>query len=406
MTQRRVPHSTAMATPGSPAQSGKASPRSISRRRGNSQPSPSLATIDESAQTVLSPPIPRKSSKRTSQTPPGRVSLPRPWSPSHSANGSTRTGPPAYDWVPDEVEEGSSPVEDEKLAELRRNRTPRKQRRGGWGRLAIIAGIILLCIIGLAVGLGVGLTAHKNGNKNSSGSSSTSSPTSNEPPRAFPLGQYSFVTALQNTSTACVSNPATWQCYPFTTYDPSNSSTASTSMATFNWVINNTASTYANPSTTTSSTSTTNLTISTTTDPFSLLSFPAEPLTYTTDASNSTSASYTFTLTNQIKKVLPSGSLTSNSAQAAVCFFNSTTFVANIYLRAARDFPAASEANSTSIGGYEQWPYAVQLVQTASGGENVPNCYELVDGVPGERITEGIAAQGTGQECSCEWRNY
>lgn len=65
--------------------------------------------------------------------------------------------PPAYEYKQSalHIPESEGPI-DEKLEALRNNRQVAK--RGGWRRLALMALLLMLFIIGLAVGLGVGLT--------------------------------------------------------------------------------------------------------------------------------------------------------------------------------------------------------------------------------------------------------
>ena len=60
---------------------------------------------------------------------------------------------------------------------------------------------------------------------------------------------------------------------------------------------------------------------------------------------------------------------------------------------------------STTLGGYEQWPYAVEITQSAVGGTDVPNCYETVDGRLGTPIEELIPQPETA-ECLCSYQNF
>lgn len=353
------------------------------------------------------PPIPRRSSRRKSGTSsPAPSNRQRPWLDNSSrwSQDTSKTAPPAYDWAPPASlggdDKGNPPVEGEKLAELRKSEGWRKPpSRGGWGRLWILIGVAVVVVLALAIGLGVGLSKKK-----SSSSSDDTSSGSSSTPQDFPLGEYSFVTALMQTTTYCTSNPATWRCYPFTNFNPSSGGSDTSSQAYFNWAITNTEDNYAtvdSVSSTPDSGIPANLTISSKNDPFGIV-FGAKPLTYHASSSNSSSPRYTFSFTLP-KKVIPSSAITSDGSQAE-CFFNQTIFTGNIYLSASRNYPSDSSKDSTSIGGYTQWPHAVEVTQMASGGTNVPNCYETGTGAP---ITDaGLTPQAGNFECSCDYRNY
>jgi len=148
-----------------------------------------------------------------------------------------------------------------------------------------------------------------------------------------------------------------------------------------------------------------NLTVTSENDPFGII-FSAKPLTYIASSSNSSSSRYTFSFTMP-KMVVPDPAITADNS-ASECFFNQTLFTGTIYLSAARDYPSTSSSDSTSIGGYEQWPHAVEVTQTASGGSNVPNCYETVNGVAEAPITTeaGLVPMPETNQCSCDYRNY
>lgn len=398
-------------SPSSP-QTPDSTSRSPGRKRNPLTSSERLATITEGGAAANTPPIPRRSSQRLSALLSGSGSHgarhPRPGPGSQSSIDTSRAAPPSYGWVPpplDENDVGNPPVEGEKLAELRRNTSSQDPKRGalrgrgGWGRLALIGAGILLVIIALAVGLGVGLGEKHH---NHSSSSTPSNPQSTLPPQKFPLGQYSFVTALTNVQTNCTSNAAVWQCYPFNVYNPGVSSTINASTATFNWIISNTSSNYItnNSSETPASPGVPALlSVSSISDPFGI-TFNSTPLSYIATADNSTSSRYVFDF-SMPKMVIPSTSITSDGT-SAVCFFNQTSFQGTIYLTAAHNFPPSG----TSIGGYEQWPYAVEIMEVASGGSNVPDCYEYVNGVVGSPITTDLTSESSNSQCLCEYRNY
>lgn len=255
-------------------------------------------------------------------------------------------------------------------------------------------------MIGLAVGLGVGLTTGRKKQDNSENTTDNStepqSPSDSALVQQFPLGQYSFTTTLRAQETNCTSNPATWRCYPYTVFNPSDQSTSTSSQSTFDWILRNTSAIYA---TNTSTVPTSpdgipaNLTLSSTNNPFAL-TFPAQPLTYQADA-NSTSSRLTFSFTLP-KVVVPTSAITSNNA-ATQCFFNSTILSGSIYLSTPRD-------NSATAGSYEQWPYAVEIYQSSPSGQGTPDCYETVNGGLGERVNLDASVEGS--ECSCEYKNY
>ncbi|KAI7284136.1 hypothetical protein KC345_g2456 [Hortaea werneckii] len=325
---------------------------------------------------------------------------------------TTKTGPPAYEWIPEPIdanEDLRAPVEGEKLAALRRNRSGGRQR-GGWARLGIVIGIAALVVIGLALGLGVGLTI-KNDEKNPDGSraSSEQDPDSTEVGEdalPFPLGEYSLVTALHAVNTSCTPNPATWRCYPYSVYDPSDPTTADSSMATFNWILSNTSSVYPTNETTATTSAAgipANLTISSTNNPFSV-TFTNETLTYINEQGNSTPARFTFSF-QMHKSVIPSTSIASDNA-ATECYFNSTTFVGTLYLDAQSSYPASNAGGNYGGGGHTRWPYAVEIQQSSPGGQDVPTCYETFNGQLGDEVLTLGDAQPDTSRCLCSYRNY
>ncbi|KAI7202179.1 hypothetical protein D0869_04404 [Hortaea werneckii] len=325
---------------------------------------------------------------------------------------TTKTGPPAYEWIPEPLdanEDLRAPVEGERLAALRRNGSEGRQR-GGWVRLGLVIGLAALVIIGLAVGLGVGLTIKIN-QKNPDGSRASNEPLpgsveSGSDALPFPLGEYSLVTALRALDTNCTPNPATWRCYPYSFYDPSDPATADTSMATFNWILSNTSSIYPTNDTTVTTSAAgipANLTISSTNNPFSV-TFTNESLTYVNEQGNSTSARFTFNF-RMHKSVIPSASITSNNA-ATQCYYNSTKFVGTLYLNARSDYPTIDAGENDGGAGYTRWPYVVEIQQSSPGGQDVPTCYETFNGQVGNKILTLGDAQPDTSQCLCDYRNY
>ena len=393
-----------------PAQHPDSSLRLPAQKRMTLPTSQRLTTITEgpNATTPPPPPIPRRSSLRNSRSySPSlrRYGATRRSSGSAASQGTGRTPPPPYDWVPEPIDggdDGRTPVEGEKLAQLGRDQAWRQPRRGGWTRVLLIAGIVVLLIIGLVVGLVVGL--QKKQHEHSDPPSSPSS--SNKPDQQFPVGHYTMATALRRLETGCTANPATWRCYPYTVLNFTNDHNGSTGLAVFNLVISNTSSTYAAPNSVASTPSEgipANLTVRTTDNPFGI-TFTEKPMTYIASASNSTTSRYTFSFTMPFS-VIPSPAIAKDNA-AAKCFCNETIFTGALYISASRTYPSGSLMQSTLETGFDQWPNAVEITQTASGGPDVPDCYETLDGVNDASITTGLDPQPETAQCVCDYRNY
>jgi hypothetical protein len=288
------------------------------------------------------------------------------------------------------------------LARLRKTWSGATGKRGGWGRLVLLA-VAIIALIGLAVGLGVGLTVgQKKDHESDSIATSNGGDTQDGSAliQQLPLGQYSFSTKLRAQQTNCSSNPATWRCYPYTVLDLSNPGTEASSSSTFDWIIRNESATYATSTTPNTPTSSVpaNLTISSTNNPFAL-AFDTQQLTYFADT-NATSPRLTFAFALP-KTVVPTSSLTSDNA-ATQCYFNSTILSGTIYLAGTVD----SAANSTGSSSYQEWPYPVEIVQSSPGGDGTPDCYETVNGQLGARVVQGLEPKEEGDECRCEYRNY
>ena len=223
---------------------------------------------------------------------------------------------------------------------------------------------------------------------------SSSSPSA-EP---FPIGSYTFTTFLDTTSTNCTSNPASWKCEPSVTYatSPTNS------QATFNWIISAANS---------SSNSRSNLTISSTNNPFAIDFSNATLILVDAGTDNER---YTFTTTVQ-KAVYPSFNVR--------CYYNDTLFTADLYTSKPNSYPNNStSAGATSSaagaaatdgaagapagGAFADWNYAVDATQSIGGGVDVPACYSLNNGQPGDRVTSGYTMMPAADFCSCAYKNY
>lgn len=230
------------------------------------------------------------------------------------------------------------------------------------------------------------LIRHTINQLNRSSSSGSSSNTTAWDPTAFPAGSYAIETYLSSITTNCTSNPATWRCYPYTTYAESTTISA----ATFSWII-----TMNEPSTNPPSYS-----ISSTDNPFSIV-FSAMPLTLL-DSGLSTEH-YSFVLTSMNKPVVPSSAITTANI-AATCYFNQSSLEGRLYTKMAKTYPPSSVPSSGTSGNsttsFVPWPYAAYVDQTDSGGENVPQCFDNHGNVVGYFAAE------TGGECSCLYQNY
>jgi hypothetical protein len=333
-----------------------------------------------------------------------RWSIPRT---STSTVATYRTAPPPYELHPPVRHDIPNPNDEEKLDRLRRKLSA-TERRGGWGRLAMLIAALLV-VIGLAVGLGVGLTTGRKKNSDSAGEGdatySQQQPEDSTSTQQLPLGQHSFVTSLRSQQTNCTSNPATWRCYPYSVLDPSNPSTNSTSQSTFNWIIRNDSAIYATKDTpsTPSVGIPANLTLSSTNNPFAL-AFTNQSLTYHSSDGNASPPMLTFSFTLP-KTVVPTSAIASDNA-ATQCFFNSTSLSGRIYLAASSSSQSPLADSTASSGSLEQWPYGVEVFQSSAGGEGTPDCYKTVNGGLGERVTEGLEPVAEGEECRCEYSNF
>ncbi|KAF2234139.1 hypothetical protein EV356DRAFT_515800 [Viridothelium virens] len=279
-------------------------------------------------------------------------------------------------------------------------------RRGGWKRLALLLLLLVLTLLALGLGLGLGLTRKTHTSSTATPASDSSSPpagsssavpsTNGVPPSSpsFPQGIYSLETYLTTVQTNCSANPATWTCFPYATY----SANAASSLATFNWAIG--------------SSSPSNHSVSAPSNPFAI-SFSSEPLTLL-DAGQATERyALNFTLPKQVS---PSSPITSDGG-ATTCFYNGTVLSAELYTRMNATYPGAGQGQGgaggagAGFGGgagasYTPWPFAVQVQQLATGEQGVPDCYRLVNGAVGERVSVESEEVEEADECSCVYQNF
>ncbi|TKA66875.1 hypothetical protein B0A49_06562 [Cryomyces minteri] len=322
-----------------------------------------------------------------SSNPPRYSWADRPWSRRglrRGSSGSNDTLPPAYSKYAASAASEEPPItsaDREKLATLRNNKQIAK--RGGWKRLALLLLLAVVVVVAIAVGVTVGLKK-----KNSVPSTASTDPAITSPPSPsvspapqFPLGTYSMVTFLDTVSTNCTAIPATWTCFPYTTYNQSPTQ----SQATFDWTI-------------TSVSALGQYQIASTNNPFAV-SFTNQSLQLV-DQGQSTER-YTFKFSMD-KQVVPTASITSDNS-GTTCFYNQTTFQASLYTKMAKSYPSSSP--SANVGSYPLWPYAVRVEQLIRGGTDVPNCYKTMNGGLGARVTTVLQPQDSGQTCGCLYRN-
>ena len=230
--------------------------------------------------------------------------------------------------------------------------------------------------------------------------SSSPSPPAATTPLPFPIGSYTIQTYLTTVETACTSNPATFNCYPYVTYNESGSS----SMATFDWIISSPTN------------NTQNLTLSTSNNPFAN-TFSGVPLALQNQGTDD--EHYAFSLPLQ-KVVVPDMPLSSDGASAD-CFYNRTTFAGMLYTRKPYQNATSAAAPAPSSGAgagagtmpsspgnqdYKPWPYAINVTQSIHGGQGVPECFEFTNDGKGGPMVGGLQPQAPSTTCECRWLNF
>lgn len=156
-------------------------------------------------------------------------------------------------------------------------------------------------------------------------------------------------------------------------------------MAAFNWNISGTSNSY---------------TISSVDD--SSIPFSKVPLKLISQGKDS--EHYMFQLSFD-KQVNLTSSLT-NDGSDTTCFYNSTTFQAYLYTKMASSYPPKG-ISPNSEASYDAWPYAVRVEEVVGGGDNVPNCYKMVDGQIGNQIeSDSLKPQDAGSLCDCLYMNW
>ncbi|KAK1830312.1 hypothetical protein QBC39DRAFT_113379 [Podospora conica] len=250
-------------------------------------------------------------------------------------------------------------------------------RRGGWRRLLVGAVLLLGSVVGIAVGLAVGLKRRHNPPSQAALSSTV-----------FPGGSYSFTTALASVSTGCTSNPYTWRCFPFATYDPAK---PELSAAVFSWIIR--------PA------SADSLVISSSDNPFAP-SF--SNITLQLLAPGQHQERFTFNLTLE-RSVAAGVSLEPGSNEAAFCSFNQTVMSVTIWTRAPAEYPGGVgeldvlREEPRSIA-FAPWPFAVEVRQVQRSEDGSPECRTMGGRPVGGDLSSGRT--GKEGECRCEYRNF
>ena len=96
----------------------------------------------------------------------------------------------------------------------------------------------------------------------------------------------------------------------------------------------------------------------------------------------------------------------SNNANAAASSATSSSSAAAA--AAATSGAAATNAPLSASGGgaFTNWQFAMDAKQYVSGGLDVPACYQLNNGQPGDRVTSGYTVMPAADFCSCAYKNY
>ena len=55
---------------------------------------------------------------------------------------------------------------------------------------------------------------------------------------------------------------------------------------------------------------------------------------------------------------------------------------------------------------FADWNFAVDATQSIGGGEDVPACFNMDNGIVGSRVTSGYTVEPAADFCSCAYKNY
>lgn len=187
-------------------------------------------------------------------------------------------------------------------------------------------------------------------------------------------------------STACTSNPGTFRCYPYSTYDPS---APNASAATYHWII--AEGKHKNQ-----------YTISSSANPFA----PAfSNVTLAVLNRDTYRERLVFNVTIP-KPVVPAAGAFApgGDTSAATCWFNSTVLSATLWTRVRADYPAGIAAAAAPVNAsatFDPWPFAVDVAETQAAGGDVPDCRDWQGRALGD-----VSVGDGGGECSCAYSNF
>lgn len=187
-------------------------------------------------------------------------------------------------------------------------------------------------------------------------------------------------------TTGCTSDPNTFRCYPFTTYNTSKTA----SSTTFFWTIAQvTGWSYV---------------ISAAPNPF-VPQFTNITLTLLDGNMDTERMTFSFPMT---AAVIPSAPLDASNT-AATCYFTRTTMSATIWTRKRAEYPvnlttnvSNGEEGSRSSDSFENWPYAVEIAQVSSTRDGPPDCKDS----NGNKVGNVTLPGSRGGQCSCDYSNF
>ncbi|KAL7791666.1 hypothetical protein V8C43DRAFT_283617 [Trichoderma afarasin] len=220
--------------------------------------------------------------------------------------------------------------------------------------LILIIAVILVVLVGLAVGLSLGLT--KASVKNRRGGSQTTFASN------LPTGAFAIDTLLQDSSSACTSNPSTWSCI----------SPQGDHVVRFYWNIKQSGSGYV---------------ISSSNDPI-VSSFSNIPLTLLDGGNEDERVTFSFTLDVTFEPPVTA------TNRAAKCTYTDTTYEATLWTKRGAQQPYSSVQKRT---GYGNWTGLVEISEKKNATLGVPQCVDS----QGTMIADVQAEMGT---CECSYR--
>jgi hypothetical protein len=192
--------------------------------------------------------------------------------------------------------------------------------------------------------------------------------------------------ALSTVRTGCTSNPDTFRCYPYTTYNTSETR----SSATFFWTIAQVNASAFN--------------ISTAPNPF-VAQFSNVSLSVLNANQATERLTFSFPMT---AAVVPTSAVGDNNA-ATTCYYNHTVMSATIWTRKPAEYPknlttpvSSADGSTLSSTTFDPWPYAVQLEQVQDAQDGPPDCRDD----EGNPVGNFMVPAGGDAECSCDYANF